>query len=135
MRGKKVFLGIVLLLAFMGLSVGCGSTKELTPEDREADVTTVVKESLADTFGIEYSDFKVAHTSCSYIDSCETSDGMTSHYYLFQSAFEKAGVNHPVTARAYLVEEENKIYIVYITCDGESIYFDEETEDRMLDIG
>ena len=43
---------------------------------------------------------------------------------------------HEVTARCYYVPEySNIVYMTYITLDGETVYFDEETEDWLLDIG
>lgn len=139
---KKIILFLcavtmsLLLVACGGEGGSSSNEKDYTSTDAEAAVTTVVKESLAESWGLEYSDFKISETACDYISESETSDGGTSYYYLFRSAYEdNFGNNHPVTARAYLVKDDNTCYITYVTLDGESVYFDEETEDWLLNIG
>ena len=126
----------LLLVACGGDSGSTSGEKDYTSTDTEAAVTTVVKETLAESWGLEYGDFKISETACDYISESETSDGGTSYYYLFRSAYEDDfGVNHPITARAYLVKGDNTCYITYVTHDGESVHFDEETEDWLLNIG
>lgn len=91
--------------------------------------------------GVPYSDYKWTHTAYSYISDSQTSDGYTAYYYLIRTAYETTNafgqnILHEVTARCYYVPEySNIVYMTYITLDGETVYFDEETEDWLLDIG
>lgn len=110
-------------------------------EDYEGDVFTAFWEGASKSFGVEYSDYKFAHTSYSWIDDFTTTDGYTAHYYLIQTAFETKNafgqkVLHPVTARCYYVPEySNTVYTTYMTLDGETVLFDEEKEDWLMGMG
>lgn len=115
--------------------------QEINPEDYEGDVFTAFWENASESFGVEYSDYKWAHTAYSYISDSQTSDGYIAYYYLIQTAYESTNafgqnVLHEITARCYYVPEySNTIYTTYITLDGKTVYFDEETEDWLLDMG
>lgn len=112
-----------------------------SPEDYTGDVFTAFWEGASDFFGVEYSDYKWTHTATSYICDYETSDGYTAHYYLIETAFETKNafgqdVLHEVTARCYYVPDySNTVYNTYLTLDGETVYFDEEKENWLMDMG
>lgn len=133
-------LSLTLLLPACGNSNGTDE-KEVSPKDYEGKVFSTFWEGACELFGVEYSEYKTTHTAYSYIQDFETSDGYTSHYYLIETAFETENVFgheilHPVTARCYYVPEfSSTVYTTYLTLDGESIYFDEETEDWLMGIG
>ena len=144
---KKVIIGImccVLAIIMTGLLASCSessnSDSPKTGEDYESAVWRVFWEAASEQFGVEYSDYKMTQTSCSYICDNEMSNGYVSHYYLIQTAFEKANslgqtVLHNVTARCYYAPEyKNTVYIVYVTLDGETVCYEEETEDWLLGI-
>lgn len=144
---KKWLFSGLLLISMLGLLIGCTSPQtkekngEKSPEDYELTVWQTFWETASEYFGVEYSSYKVAQTAYGYICENETSDGYISYYYLVKTAYETQNafgqtISHPVTARCYVVPEySNKVYITYITRDGETVYFDEETEDWLLGIG
>lgn len=141
----KILCCLLAVLLLCGMFTACSTPDEQdtekTGEDYELAVWQAFWESASDYFGVEYSDYKMSQTAYSFICDNETSDGYTSHYYLIQTAFETENVYgqkivHKVTARCYYVPEySNTVYTVYMTCDGETVYFDEETEDWLLGIG
>lgn len=116
-------------------------TENRSPEDYEGDVFQAFWESASDSFGVEVSDYAWTHTAYNYISESKTSDGYTSYYYLIRTGFEAPNafgqdVLHEVTARCYYVPDySNIVYTTYMTLDGETVYFDEETEDWLLGIG
>lgn len=145
-----VFL-IIILIIILGVK-GCSTNPSgnedqssqsavKSGEDYEGDVFTAFWEGASKSFGVEYSDYKFAHTSYSWIDDFTTTDGYTAHYYLIQTAFETKNafgqkVLHPVTARCYYVPEySNTVYTTYMTLDGEAVLFDEEKEDWLMGMG
>ena len=109
-----------------------------TGEDYELLVWRAFWEEASVTFGVEYSDYKMTHTSYSYIVDYETVEGYISHYYLINTAFEKEDKKgkkelHLVTARCYYVPEfSDKVYLTFMTLDSESVLFDEKTEDWLM---
>ncbi len=110
-------------------------------EDYESFVFDAFWMGICGSFGVEYNDFKMAHTTYDYIQDFTTSDGYTAHYYLIQTAFETKNafgqkVLHPVTARCYYVPDYSEtVYATYVTLDGEVVVFDEEKESWLMDIG
>ena len=156
MKTKKVitiFLAVIMILLLAACDMDTGATSndndsantkgnsnsaeiDYTDSDTEAAVIPVVKETLAESWDLEYSDFKIFETVGDYISESETSDGKTSYYYLVKTAYDDDGGNtHSAAVRAYLVTGDNTCYITYVTVDGECVYFDEEAEDWLLDIG
>ncbi len=115
--------------------------KNKSGEDYEVPVWQAFWESASAYFGVDYSDYKVAHTVYDYIQDFETSDGYTAHYYLIRTAFETTNalgqkITHKVTARCYYApEHSNTVYTTYMTLNGETVFFDEETEDWLMGIG
>ncbi len=96
-------------------------------------------EGASDFFKVEYSDYKMTHTACGFLNENETTNGQKSYYYLIQTAYETENIYgtkilHKVTARCYYVPETNTTYTTYITCDGETVYFNEEKENWLLGI-
>lgn len=150
-----IVIFVVLLIAIIaipkpdtaGNSTQSNSTQQSeqenikSPEDYTGDVFTAFWEGASDFFGVEYSDYKWTHTATSYICDYETSDGYTAHYYLIETAFETKNafgqdVLHEVTARCYYVPDySNTVYNTYLTLDGETVYFDEEKENWLMDMG
>lgn len=103
-------------------------------EDYELLVWEAFWEGASDYLGVEYSAYKMWDTVYDYIQDFETSDGYTAHYYLIRTAFETTNVlgqkiTHQVTARCYYAPEySNTVYTTYMTLNGETVYYDEETE-------
>ena len=142
---KVILISLSFILAFSLVACGSNTTfpdnTKASGEDYTTQVFTAFWESVCDSLGVSYSDYEWAHTATSYISDSTTSDGYTAHYYLIKTAFETKNafgqeVLHPVTARCYYVPDYSKVvYITYMTLDGETILFDEETEDWLLGIG
>lgn len=141
---KKVL--ICALLSFAWLLVSCGTPADNADvpkggKEYEGAVWQAFWESASERFGVEYSDYKMAHTTYSFISENTTSDGYISYYYLIQTAYETRNafgqeVLHKVTARCYYVPDYSKaVHTTYMTHDGEVVFFDEETEDWLLGIG
>jgi len=109
-------------------------------EDYELLVWEAFWEGASDYFGVEYSAYKMWDTVYDYIQDFETSDGYTAHYYLIRTAFETTNVlgqkiTHQVTARCYYAPEySNTVYTTYMTLNGETVYYDEETECWLMDM-
>lgn len=110
-------------------------------EDYELVVWQTFWEGASQSLGVEYSDYKMAHTVYDYIQDFTTSDGYTAHYYLIKTAFETKNVLgqdvlHPVTARCYYVPDySDTVFVTYMTLDGETVLFDEEKEDWLMGMG
>ena len=140
---KKIFCCLCTLLIMCIVLTGCSTPQDhkVSGEDFELEVWQAFWEGASKTFGVEYSEYKFAHTSYSWIDDFTTTDGYTAHYYLIQTAFETKNafgqtVLHPVTARCYYVPEySNTVYTTYMTLDGETVLFDEEKESWLMGMG
>lgn len=115
-------------------------TEDNSPEDYELMVFESFWESASDYFGIEYSDYKWTDTATSYICDYETNGGYSAYYYLIKTAFETKNaygqkISHEVTARCYYVPDySNTVYITYLTLDGDKVYYDEETENWLMNM-
>ena len=140
---KKLCTIIGLFAFLLCVFTGCTSTSNSpkSGEDYELSVWEAFWETTSASLGLEYSDYKMAHTAYSFVSESETSDGYKAYYYLIQTAYETENVFgkevlHPITARCYYVPEySNVVYTTYMTIDGETVLFDEETENWLLDIG
>ena len=154
-RAIKTYLLILLLLSIVMLTLsGCSNNTEQSENgsqttqnevQRGADYELLVWQAFWDGasefFGVEYSAYKNWDTVTDYIQDFETSDGYTSHYYLIRTVFETTNafgetIENQVTARCYYVPEySNTVYVTYMTLNGETIHFDETTEDWLTAIG
>lgn len=129
-------VGVLLLGALMGCSANGSGIK--SGADYESLVWQAFWETASDHFGVEYSDYSMTNTAYGYICENTTTDGYTSYYYLIRTAYETKNVLgqtvlHNVTARCYYVPDySDVVYITYMTCDGETVYFDEEKESWLL---
>lgn len=141
---KIILISLSFILAFSLGACGSNTTSldtRASGEDYTTQVFTAFWESVCDSFGVSYSDYEWAHTATSYISDSTTSDGYTAHYYLIKTAFETKNafgqdVLHPITARCYYVPDYSQVvYVTYMTLDGETVLFNEETEDWLLGIG
>lgn len=114
--------------------------KEKTAEDYESAVFEAFWKGASNYFGVEYSDYKWTHTATSYICDYETNGGYTAHYYLIKTAFKTENVYgqevlHEVTARCYYVPDySNTVYTTYLTLDGDVVFYDEETEEWLMNM-
>ena len=131
----------LIIWAIIGAFASNTSPGEKTAEDYESVVFDAFWETASDAFGVEYSDYKWTETATSYICDYKTAGGQTAHYYLIETAFETKDaygqdVSHKVTARCYYVPEYNEsaIYTTYITLDDETVCFDAETENWLMNM-
>lgn len=114
--------------------------KENTGKDYSGAVFDAFWKGASNFFGVEYSDYKWTHTATSYICDYETNGGYTSHYYLIKTAFETENIYgqnilHEVTARCYYVPDySNTVYTTYLTLDGDVVFYDEETENWLMNM-
>lgn len=140
---KKLCTIIGLFAFLLCVFTGCASTSNSPKggEGYEGTVWEAFWETTSSSLGLEYIDYKMDHTAYSYVSESTTSDGYTAYYYLIKTAYETENVFgkkvlHPITARCYYVPEySNTVYTTYMTIDGETVIFDEKTEDWLLDIG
>ena len=145
-RGLGCLVSLVVVIVVVAVSV-FSSVKNPKPKpveepgkQYESAVFDVFWTSASKAFGVEYSDYKWTQTATSYLMDFETAGGHTAHYYLIETAFETENVFgkkvlHPVTARCYYAPDyKDTVYVTYITLDGETVYFDEETENWFMNM-
>lgn len=101
-----------------------------------SQVSLRTEEFVAGLVDIEMFDFSLLmDQATSHIETFEMADGQISHFYLVQNSFEKNDIKHYMKARSYVIEGGDTVYVVYVNIDGECVYFDEETENWLMDIG
>lgn len=143
-RGLGCLVGVlfVIVIGVIGIVSNPNSTTpaEKTGKDYESAVFSAFWEGASESFGVEYSDYKLAHTATSYISDYTTAGGQTAHYYLIKTGFETTNAFghttlHHVVARCYYAPDySNTVYTTHITLDDETVYYNSETENWLMNM-